>query len=432
MSIKISCPILFVSLLVIFIIGNDSLAQTEDPKSTSIGKSKKWSPFTDHVHFLFSGQSLSIGAQGRPVLSTIQPFDNKTFEGGPRSLSHQLGYLIDLVEFEGDGNRGETPCSGAANYVIELAWIHPGFDMISSTVGHGGYTIRQLNKGSAWYQLLIDHVQAGASLSASSGKTYSVRAIGWLQGENDQYAGAKPRLEYKRDLIEYQRDVDQDVKVLTGQGENVPLISYQLSCYVAQGGDYRNVTLAQLDASEESDQITICSPTYPFPYDDDRVHLTNVGYLWIGHYFGKVFHEIVVERKEWVPLSMKSTRVMGRRQGDVVIVEFHVPEPPLVLDKTNLPAATDLGFAIEDDGGALTLKSIEVVGDTKIQIVVDRPLVTNARLRYALDYLGTGLKLNNGASGNLRDSDGRSFELYSQTYNLYNWCVAFDKPIDLN
>lgn len=418
-------------LFALFIMGNCSFAQTMNPESTSVGKSHSWPRFTDHVHFLFSGQSLSVGAQGVPVLSTTQPYDNKTFEGGPRSSSNLLNAFIDLVEVE-DGTLGETCCSGAANYVIELAGGDPGHDMISSTVGHGGYKIRQLNKGSVWYQLLIDHVQAGTGLSAAEGKTYSVRALGWLQGEADQSGGAKPRLEYKNDLIRYQADVDHDVKSMTGQIEDVPLITYQLSCYVAQGGDFRNVTLAQLDACEESDQVTICSPTYPFPYGGDLVHMTNIGYLWISHYFGKVYHEVVVERKEWIPLSMKSVKVQNGPQGDAVFVEFHVAHPPLVLDTSSLTAAKDYGFAIEDDGGALTINSVEVVEPAKVRILVDRPLLANPRVRYALDYLGAGMNLNNGASGNLRDSDGRSFVLDSKRYSLYNWCVAFDKHFYLN
>jgi hypothetical protein len=418
-------------VLLFVILCKASMAQTMNPESASIGEVRQWPPFTDYVHFLFSGQSLSIGAQGLPILSTTQPYDNKTFEGGPRSQSYQLNAFIDLVEFE-DGTRGETPCSGAANYVVELAGAHAVHDMISSTVGEGGYKIRQLNKGSAQYQLLLDHVQAGMDLSGAEGKTYSVRVIGWLQGESDQVGGAKPRLEYKNDLIEYQQDVDHDVKAITGQVENVPLISYQLSCYVARGGNYRNVTLAQLDACEESERITLCSPTYPFPYNADLVHMTNIGYLWVAHYFGKVYHDVVVERKPWMPLSMKSIVVQNGPQGDVVIVEFHVPEPPLVLDTTNLPAAQDYGFVIEDDAGRLAIKSVEVIEPTKIRIIVNRKLTTNPRLRYALDYLGPGMLLNDGASGNLRDSDSRSFLFDTKRYRLYNWCVAFDKHFYLH
>jgi hypothetical protein len=362
--------------------------------------------------------------EGIPVLSTTQPFDNLTFKGGPRSAPSQLTAFIDLVEFK-VWNSGETPCSGAANYAIELAGSHADYDMISSTVGHSAYDIRELKKGSAWYQRLIDHVQAGKNLSTVSGKTYSVRAIGWLQGESDQVYGQKPRLEYKNDLIEYQMDVEQDVKVITGQKDDVPLISYQLSCFVAQGGNHRNVTLAQLDASEESAMISICAPTYAFPYDDDMIHLTNIGYLWIGHYFGKVYHEVVFRGREWIPLSMKSIEI--HPPGNNVIVEFYVPEPPLVLDTFNLPAAKDHGFVVEDDGSQHTIQSIEVIEDTKIRIVVENKIQTNPRLRYALDHLGPGMNLNTGASGNLRDSDDRYFVIDSMRYPLYNWCVAFDK-----
>ncbi len=394
-----------------------------------------------YVHFLFSGQSLSVGAQGLPALSTTQPYENKTFFGGPRSSSTQLGSLIDLIEFEsrsGVRGRGETPCSGAANYVTELllspsitAAAADSFDMISSTAGFGGYTIRQLIKGTPAYGLLLDHIGAGFNLSAAAGRTYTVGALGWLQGENDQARGTKSRLEYKHDLINYQADVDADAKRITGQKADVILLSYQLSGYVALGGDCRNVTLAQLDACEANPCITIVSPTYPFPFVSDRVHLTNVGYCWIGHYFGKVYKQLIVDRKPWIPLSPKRIERFVASPGTAgILVEFNVPEPPLVLDTVNLGEATDYGFAVEDGGGAHTIKSVAVIDATRIQILLDRPLVGNAMLRYALDCQGAGLNLSDGGSGNLRDSDGRTFTIGLTSYNLFNWCVAFEKPID--
>ena len=388
-----------------------------------------------YVHFLFSGQSLSIGAVGTPALSTTQPYENKTFVGGPRSNSGQLHSLIDLIEFD-NGGLGETTCSGAANYVIELmptgsriSAAADAFDMISSTTGFGGYTIRKLIKGTPPYQLLLDHVGAGRNLSTAAGRTYTVGALGWLQGESDQNQGLKPRLEYKHDLMDYQADVDADVKGITGQKEDVVLLSYQLSGHVARGGNFRNVTLAQLDASEDNPAITIVSPTYPFPFSD-RVHLTNVGYNWIGHYFGKVYKQFVVDRQPWIPLSPKSVvQHVASQNSAGILVEFHVPEPPLVLDIDILGAATDYGFAIEDAVGVHTIRSVIVVDATHVEIYVDRPLAAGALLRYGLDYLGAGLDLYDGASGTLRDSDERTFSLGSTTYSLFNWCVAFEKPI---
>jgi hypothetical protein len=440
---------LFVAVVLFVIFGaGDVVAQSRLPSGAAPGPDRTLaaSPFIRddlrvmpgskrYVHFLFSGQSLSVGAQGLPVLSTTQPYGNKTFVGGPRSGSSQLFSLIDLVEFE-SGTRGETTCSGAANYVIELlpsgspaVTVAAPFDMISSTAGFGGYTIRKLIKGTPAYGLLVDHIRAGFDLSVAAGRTYSVGALGWLQGESDQSPGTKSRLEYKHDLIDYQADVDADVRSITGQTADVMLLSYQLSGYVARGSNYRNVTLAQLDACEENPCITIVSPTYPFPFSD-RVHFTNVGYNWIGHYFGKVYKQLIVDRRPWIPLSPKRiVQHAASPEGSGILVEFNVPEPPLVLDTVNLGEATDYGFVVEDGGGVHTITSVTVIDATHIEILVDRPLTGGAILRYALDCQGAGLTLSDGGSGNLRDSDGRTFTIGLTSYNLFNWCVAFEKPI---
>jgi hypothetical protein len=389
-------------------------------------------------HFLFSGQSLSVGAAGLPAITMSQPYTNITFAGGPRSDLDELTSFKPLFEDEnlapdGGSNRGETQCSGAANFVTELIQSEQGlsytdhhYDMLSSTVGHGGYTIRQLNKGSAWYQYLEAHIQAGFDLSVSQNKSFAVQAIGWLQGENDQYQGEKPRLEYKDDLIQYQKDVQADVQAVTGQSHRVPLLTYQLAAYVRNGGNYRNVTLAQLDAAEEQADIYMVCPMYHVPYAGDRIHLTNVGYKYVGHYFGKVYKRVVYEGMEWTPLSPK----VIRSQGKVVSVEFNVPEPPLVIDDQTLNLTKDYGFAVSDDTGQLAIESVEVVGSTRLKIVVDRVLTTNPRLRYGLDYTSSGNTPRDGGSGNLRDSDPLFWLHEGEKKPLYNWCVMFDKAID--
>lgn len=416
--------------------GNVSFSDKSGSKNTSIENNKK-SIDTEINHFLFSGQSLSVGANGQPVLSTSQPYGNITFTGGPRSDLDELSSFKPLVEDnnlapDGAANRGETVVSGAANFVTELIEQENGlshtshsYDLLGSTVGHGGYRIDQLNKGSAWYEYLISHVQAGFDLAQEENKSYSLQAIGWIQGENDQFEGSKGRDIYKNDLIKYQMDVQSDVQSITGQSHRVPLLTYQLGCYVTNGGNYQNVTLAQLDAAEESNNIYLTCPMYHLPYSDG-VHLNNVGYKWLGHYFGKVYKRVVYEGKEWVPLSPKSIF----SQGKVITLEMNVPNPPIFIDELHLPKTKDFGFVVEDDDGVLVIQNVEVIGPTRLKIVVDRNLSSNPELRYGLDNKAAGLTHTNGGSGNLRDSDPLFWQLGSSEYPLFNWCVMFKKAIN--
>src|SRR5690606_12823804 len=115
-------------------------------------------------HVLSYGQSLSMGATATAVLSITQPYANLTFNTGPRKDTEATS-VIPLVEqfnnpsIDGYANRGETHCSGLANYASRAMMIENGVNpenhiIFASTAGHGGYTIDQLKKGAAWYSLL--------------------------------------------------------------------------------------------------------------------------------------------------------------------------------------------------------------------------------------------------------------------------------------
>lgn len=84
-------------------------------------------------HILFYGQSLSVGATATTILSSSQPYFNVTFDTGPRKDS-AANSVIPLVEqfnnpsSDGYDNRGETCCSGAANYASRAMMLENGID----------------------------------------------------------------------------------------------------------------------------------------------------------------------------------------------------------------------------------------------------------------------------------------------------------------
>ena len=378
-----------------------------------------------HNHLLFYGQSLSVGANAGAVLSVAQPYSNVTFNGGPRAwtgAAWDFSALKPLVEDavspapDGGTNRAETPCSGAANYASTLMavdGVNPAAHIIlASTAGHGGYTIAQLEKGSVWYSNVIAHVTGADALAGS----YAVHALAWLQGENDAIS-VTTRAAYLADLTALRTDFQTDVQAITGQTSPVYLLTYQCSFSAAARAD---VALAQLDLAQSDDYVFLATPTYHLPHAADNVHLTAVGYKWIGAYFGRAYKALVdgVEPKWLNPVS-------ATRRAAVIRVRFDVPQLPLVLDVSALAVTTDHGFKILDGASPATISSIAVDG-VDVVITLSATPSGAVTVRYGLDYLGAGLTITNGGSGNLRDSTADVITISGSDRPLWHVCPAFE------
>ena len=398
-------------------------------------------------HFLFYGQSLSVGASGQSALSTTQPYSNITFTGGVKSTKSGgtgwnagLGGFKPLVEdnitgdYEATSYRGETVCSGAAKYATELRAIDDGLAtdshiILASTAGHGGYSISQLGKASAdvthdstntvvsptnWYGVLLDQLTAAKTLATADSKTYGVPVVGWLQGEADRTMTAAT---YVSNLIALKNAIKSDIHTATSNSDPMYFLTYQ-SPYGAALSDTQ-VHLAQLAAAQQDDDIFLASPCYFMP-SADGTHLTNVGYIWLGHYFGRAYKQLVSGKKpKWInPISATA-------RTTTLTVKFDVPVSPLRFDAITLPSTTDKGFKVVDDTGTLTLSDIQVINGDSVQITLNRALGTNPVVRYAIDYLGTGCQFTSGASGNLCDSDLATVTINSSVKPMFNVCPHF-------
>lgn len=376
-------------------------------------------------HLLFYGQSLSVGAVAGSVLSTTQPYSNVTFNGGPRAWSGSawdFGTFKPLVEDavspapDGGTNRAETVCSGAANYAsttMAQRGVNPASHVIlCSTAGHGGYRIDQLYKTSAWYSNLLAHV-SGARAQTTD---HAVHAVGWIQGENDVTAPTSYAT-YRSRLEQLQVDMETDIRAITTQTHPVYLLSYQCSWGTKT---FKDIALAQLDLCQKNSKFFLTTPTYHLPYAGDNIHLTAVGYKWMGAYFGRAYAALVRgERPQWL------NPVSATLRGAELRVRFDVPQLPLVLDDVTLAATTNYGFAVLDGGAAATVSAIKTDGRDVVITLASVP--TGAvTVRYALDYLGAGLAIGNGASGNLRDSTTDTISISSVSRPLYHVAPAFE------
>lgn len=386
-------------------------------------------------HFLSYGQSLSIGAGGQPAISLTQYASNLTFAGGPRAASGNYLPVKSLVEDDlnapdGGANRGETLCSGAANYasflMLKENGIKPADHVILSTAGgRGGYRISQLNKGTTWYENnMLAHINNAVSHCTTNNLNYSMPLVSWAQGEFDQNKTDITREQYAALLEQLQIDMQTDIKTRSGMQTRIPFVTYQTSWY----SRLRNhVALAQLDVVKRNEDFYFSTPMYHLPHASDNLHLNNVGNKLFGCYVGRVYKQLVIDQihPEFLcPLS-------AEMQGTKIIVRFHVPKSPLVLDDVNLAATTDHGFKVLDNvGETVAHSSIAVSSDgTKIEIELGSVPVNPIKVRYALDYLGVGLNIDDAASGNLRDSTDDQVSFDGNTYNLWHVCPHFELDV---
>lgn len=382
------------------------------------------------IHY---GQSLSLGHLSKPALSTSALYSTLTFAQGPRSTKSGSvgdlpgqGSLIPLIEnnLTGEGGDcGESPCFGAANTTVQLLAVEAGVPtedtvIVASAAGHGSYSITNLDKGSAWYQSLIDHVTSQKALAVAASKTYECTAVTWVQGESN-VTGDTPRQEYLDALLQLRIDIETDIRDITGQVTPVWLIMYQTAYRIVVSA---NIALAQMDALAEDPYILFSGPIYHLPHAADDLHLTNIGSRWIGAMQGKVLAQLLRNRR---PRRLRPVSVTTF-DGTATVL-FDVPVAPLVFDTVNLPDTVDSGFVWADETGALTISGIAIDprGD-RVNFEFSRAVDGVATVRYALDNAGIGLEINGGASGNLRDSDPTVSRLGGVTIPLWNPCPAFE------
>ncbi len=361
-------------------------------------------------HIVSTGQSLSLGSQGSPALTTEQPYENVQLSGTS---------LVPLVE-----SSVETMSSALANTLTNLSPLED--TMSAVTVGGlGGSAYSVIKKGTATYNGNLTKATNVKNAAAELGIPEKIAGVTVIHGETDMLNDVSAET-YESYLVEWQSDYNTDLKAITGQEEDIPLFTDQTSSQSGYSKITAGVPIGQLAASENHPgDIILIGPKYFLTYDDN-VHLVNTSYRWLGEYYGKVFKKVLIDGESWRPLSPdQATRV-----GNEVYVDFHVPEGELVFDTTLVIERTNYGFEYYDDASSATISSVEIHDEDTVKVTLSTtPTGGNQRIRYAYTtntFTWPGAQKVNSAGGNLRDTDSTE-SLYGNT--LYNWAVHFDKPI---
>lgn len=425
----------------------------------------------NYQHLIIYGQSLSTGHQSWPSLSTENVEGNfmigeQVWSNFGNLVNKSLSPLIanvakstaSLSKNRASNIYAECPLIAAANH-IQLKTNRVN-NFVATSCGTGGLTIEQLSKeyyNPTFYLRFTDALTYMSSIS----KKVESPALFWMQGEYN-YAPAKSSLgltqgsspttikqEYKSLMIHLKNNMQSDVINKYQQTDKPLFITYQAGAQYTRGKSLE-VGMAQLEASNENDDIVCAGPVYPMT--DRGGHLDPNGYRWFGEILGKAYYNTKILGQKFKPLQpLKISRTDNPK---VLEIQFLVPKPPLVLDELTVRKVTNYGFEIFEDNVKRLIDNISVDGDC---VYISTPVDMNGSIEvvYAGQY--------NLGHGNLRDSDDEqafydyidldkknhdgtyvyerdatettlrpSYEprdadgiLYDKPYPLYNFSVAF-------
>lgn len=388
----------------------------------------------DVCHFMSYGQSLDLGTQSLPSLSTTQPYDSLMFNGGmrPTDGGSLRTALVPAVEADFGGIWGETPMSGMAYAVKSLLASEnggPAIRLLLSADGEGGKKISELLPGSTYYTRLEASVAAGMALSNAGGYTYNVPVVPYIQGENDASAGTSSD-DYAVAVEGLRQSMQATVKAVTAQANSVWLFTGQTASHEAYVVA-PNIPIAQYRANKTYPYIRACVPQYIMPHAViDNIHLTNVSSRKLGYYMGLFYKRIVIDRKDFKPVQPRKVT----RQGDIILVEFDVPTLPsgalgeLQFKTTLVTANTNQGFRVKTAALVpIAITSVTITNKNFIRIVA--PGVTaGCFLDYALEGSGIGTSGPvSGPRGNLCDNYGATVTINGVAMD--NYCLAFRETL---
>ena len=372
-----------------------------------------------YQHIIMYGQSLSTGHQSWPVISTENipgnymigdqvwiNYGNKNFNEIKPLIGNVSAAFANNnnIRSRNAGTIAECPLVGAVNHIQKK--LEPGTNILATSAGTSGTSIEELSKEnqfSTCYGDFNNTLLQGSKLAFQNNKSISCPAIFFMQGEYNytsyenkgmttgSYSTTDGKLYYKY-LLQLKNNMQDAVKKYYNQNEKPRFITYQTGAQYTRGTTLE-VGMAQLNASNENEDIICAGPIYPMT--DRGGHLDSNGYRWYGEILGKVYYKTCILGEEFKPLQpIEITR--NPEKSNEISIRFLVPKLPLVIDSRLVESQKNSGFVLYNNGIEQTLTGISIKDDCVI-LTSASPLTGNLEVSYATQK-------TNG-HGNLRDSD---------------------------
>lgn len=319
------------------------------------------------VHLVVYGQSLALGI-GETNMYDMLPnnntlmfsvlgvrdlgeldIDQSSYNEHPELYDSQVYRFRKYQELKYDKEKswsagllvdGTNPSSGICDALLRKysRKKHPvPYKMLFSPIGSGGANISLFLKSDTSdtrnYNALIKVITKAKEITESKGYKYRFGGIFWMQGESNSYT----REEYRNKLQQLMSDVNEDVKAITGQKEDINWFGYQPTN--GSTGVYNSV-MAQYDVfsnPQQKPKYIMCAPTYPFK-KGDGLHLGGEHYILFGNAFGMRFYDLIhngnVNYLKPLNVSVNSGSIDIEFNKPIAIDKEHIYDDNVVVDET--------------------------------------------------------------------------------------------------
>lgn len=382
------------------------------------------------------GQSLAIGVDAIRVTD----FDSLANYADGRivteNMDHRFGFF-DINPFKQFAKKitryqkrsYELTVYGMAEMLADntgkdtLICIFPG--------GQDGTVIADLGKGSEVYDKFLYDIETAYQSAHKHGWDFVMPAFCWMQGETD--VTSYPGTNYRELLLQFVKDINQDVKQITGQLQDIEVICYQ-SNPVTRAKDFNPLSYdcpetvvpeTQLELVRDHPTFHASGPMYPYDFVNEIIHIDGASQKRHGVLVALAALDILKHQKHQRGLLPLKAQCHDKE----VIIDFNIPCPPLTFDTIQVTNPGHYGFSVITPDNRDIVEDV-ILQDGRVHLLCGES-PKDCRVRYAIngDKMVSG-RLH-GPRGNLRDSQGDSITITIQgkIYPIHNWCYQFDMPV---
>ena len=383
------------------------------------------------------GQSLALGVDAQ----RITDFDSLANYADGRIVTENMDHHFGYFDLSATKQFAKKLIHHHKNSfeltVYSMAeWLagHTGKDTIICIFpgGQDGTIIANLGKGSAPYQKFIEDIETAYKSAHNKGWSFEMPALCWMQGETD--INSYPGTNYRELFLQFSKDINDDVKRITGQHKDVEIICYQANALtrapyfnaLSYNCPETEVPQTQLELVRDDPTFHASGPTYPYDCVNDIIHIDGISQKKHGILVALSAMDILKHQKN--TRGLLPTKV-GCHDMEVII-DFSITHPPLAFDTIEVTNPGNYGFSIITSDNRDIVRSVSIQ-DNHIRILCDES-PKGCKVRYAVN--GDKMKSGrlHGPRGNLRDSQGDTLILSIQgkDYPIHNWCYQFDMPIE--